>query len=97
MTAVTIHAFDQRQPVIVNPSEIRAGDWMRDLGRLRKVETVETTNDQTMPGTLVRFTDTVDGQYGTLNICKGVKAIVWRTLPQSGQTAALEASSHAQA
>jgi len=97
MATRTIQAFDHRQPVIVNPSEIRPGDWMRDLGTLRQVESVETTDDQTLPGTLIRFADAVDGQYGTLSVREGVKVTVWRMLPQQGRPAPVEASNHAQA
>jgi hypothetical protein len=81
MSALTIQAFDQRHLIIVNPCEIRAGDWMRDLGRLRRVESVETADDQASAGTVVsvRFEDGLDGQFGTLSVCEGVTVIVWRT------------------
>ena len=82
MSSLTIQAFDQRHLIIVNPCEIRAGDWMRDLGRLRRVEFVETVNDQASVGMLVsvRFEDGVDGQFGTLSVCEGITVTVWRTL-----------------
>lgn len=81
MSALTIQPFDQRHPIIVNPCEIRAGDWMRDLGRLRRVESVETVDDQASVGMLisVRFEDGVDGQFGTLTVCEGIAVTVWRT------------------
>ena len=82
MSALTIQAFDQRHPIIVNPCEIRVGDWMRDLGRLRRVEAVEIVDDQVSAGMLVsvRFEDGVDGQFGTLSVCEGITVTVWRTL-----------------
>ena len=81
MSALTIQAFDRRHPIIVNPCEIRAGDWMRYLGRLRRVESVETADDQASAGTVVsvRFEDSVDGQFGTLSVPEGIKVTVWRT------------------
>lgn len=81
MAAQTIQAFDHRHPIIVDPSEIRPGDWMRDLGTLRQVESVQTTDDQPTQGShaAVRFVDGVDGRYGTLSIPRGVKVTVWRT------------------
>ena len=81
MSALTIQAFDRRHPIIVNPGEIRAGDWMRDLGRLRRVESVETEDDQVSAGTRVsiRFEDSVDGEFGTLSVPEGIAVTVWRT------------------
>lgn len=85
MSVLTIQAFDQRHPIIVNPCEICAGDWMRDLGRLRRVEAVEIVDDQASVGMLVsvRFEDGVDGQFGTLSVCEGVMVTVWRTSLES--------------
>lgn len=81
MAAQAIQAFDHRHPIIVDPSEIRAGDWMRDLGTLRQVESVKATDDTSMQGTpaSVRFVDGVDGRYSTLSVPGGVKVTVWRT------------------
>jgi hypothetical protein len=77
MTA--IHTFDGRQAVLVDPSEIRVGDWMRDLGRLRQVEAVEESSDSPVAGTLVRFSDAADGPYTTLSIpAGGITVTVWR-------------------
>jgi len=43
----------------------------RDLGTLGQVESVEATDDETLPGTVVRFADAVDGQYETLSVRNG--------------------------
>lgn len=85
MATQAIQAFDHRHPVIVDPSEIRAGDWMRDLGTLRQVESVEATDDTSTQGkpTSVRFADGVDGWYSTLSVPRGVKVTVWRTLVET--------------
>jgi hypothetical protein len=77
MEAPTIQVFDQRRPVFVEPSEIRAGDWMRDLGTLRQVESVETA-DGPARGVAVRFVGGVDGAYATLSVHEGVSVAVWR-------------------
>lgn len=81
MAAQAIQAFDHRHPIIVDPSEIRPGDWMRDLGTLRQVESVQAASDQRTQGTLtaVRFVDGVDGRFGTLSVPENVKVTVWRT------------------
>lgn len=36
-----IQTFDSRRQFIVSPDEIRPGDWLRDLGELRQVMSVE--------------------------------------------------------
>lgn len=36
-----IQTFDNRRQFIVRPGEVRPGDWLRDLGTLRQVESVE--------------------------------------------------------
>lgn len=38
---ISIQAFDNRRQIIVRPDEIRPGDWLRDLGTLREVESAE--------------------------------------------------------
>ena len=78
MTA--IHTFDARRAVLVDPVEIVAGDYMRDLGRLRLVEAVEAS--AVAGGTLVRFADDADA-FGTLSIPAGVVVTVWRVLDQA--------------
>lgn len=79
-----IQVFDSRCPMIVDASEIRPGDWMRDLGRLRHVESVETTSEPILPSTLVRFSDDAQGRYGMLSIREGVTVTVWRTRIEAG-------------
>ena len=81
MAAQAIQTFDHRHPIIVDPSEIRPGDWMRDLGTLRQVESVQATDLQPTQGShaAVRFVDGVDGRYGTLSVPEDVKVTVWRT------------------
>jgi hypothetical protein len=80
MSALTIQALGQGHPTIVNPCEIRAGDWMRDLGRLRRVESVEIGDGHARAGMIVsvQFEDGVDGQFGTLSVCPDVTVTVWR-------------------
>ena len=78
MAAPMIQAFDQRHPVIVEPSQIRTGDWMRDLGTLRQVESIEEVDDPCAQGVCVRFVDGVNGRYATLNVRRGVAVTVWR-------------------
>jgi hypothetical protein len=40
--SATAHTFDNRQQLLVGPGEIRPGDWLRDLGTLRQVESIDT-------------------------------------------------------
>lgn len=84
--ASTLHAFD-RHPVIVDPSELRPGDWLRDLGTLRKVETV----DHSGPGASVRFVDGVPGEFETLSFPEAIPVTVWRTLPEQSAPSRAEA------
>lgn len=79
---MVIHAFDGRQAVLVDPREIRAGDFMRDCGRLRRVESVEAIPVPIALGVLVRFSDDPDGPFTTLSIPVGggVTVVVWRLL-----------------
>lgn len=72
--------FNRRQPVVVRPSEIRAGDGLQDLGRLRRVEHVQTTDNTISPDTVisVHFDDAVDGRYTSLSIHGDVDVVVWR-------------------
>lgn len=82
MAAPTIQAFNQRHPLIVEPADIRAGDWMRDLGTLRQVESVNAPADPLARGVSVRFVDGVDGKYATLSVPGDVPVTVWRGEPQ---------------
>jgi hypothetical protein len=52
MSATTIQTFDDRQPIIVHPSEIKPGDWLSDLGTLRQVASVDAMSLQNGPGML---------------------------------------------
>ena len=79
-----IQAFDgRRHAVLVEPGEIRVNDWLRDLGRLRQVESV---GDSPIVGSiLVRFTDVGDGSYATLSIPTDIPSVtVWRELEAAG-------------
>jgi hypothetical protein len=49
---VTIQTFDNRRQFIVRPDEIHSGDWLRDRGALRQVESVETPSAATDPDRL---------------------------------------------
>jgi hypothetical protein len=81
MTA--IQTFDARRAVLVEPGEIRAGDFMRDLGRLRQVESVEAHTAPIAASVLVRFADDLDGQFSTLSIPATVTVTVWRVLGET--------------
>jgi hypothetical protein len=50
--SATVHTFDHRQQMLVDPSEIRPGDWLHDLGTLRQVESIDTLGVNGGPGTL---------------------------------------------
>jgi hypothetical protein len=78
-----VHAFDGRQPHLVAPSEIRAGDWLRDCGRLRHVESVDASSDVLTAGILVRFSDSADGPYTTLSVPLDVTVTVWREFTET--------------
>lgn len=82
--SAAIHAFDGRQAVLVDPWEIRVGDWMRDHGRLRRVESVEAADFRLSLGVLIRFSDGEDGPYETLSVPMDVTATVWRVLAETG-------------
>ena len=86
MSPTMLHAFD-RHPIILGPTEIRAGDWLRDLGTLRQVESV----DDSGPGVSVRFAGGVDGQFATLSVPGDVPVTVWRPLPEQGSESRAQA------
>lgn len=50
--SATVHTFDDRQQMLVDPNEIRPGDWLHDLGTLRQVESIDTIGGNGGPGTL---------------------------------------------
>jgi hypothetical protein len=79
MPTATIHPLDGRQAVIVDPDEIRSGDWMRDCGRLRLVVSVESTDDSNRPGATVHFADVVEDRFATLTVPAAIGVTVWRT------------------
>jgi hypothetical protein len=64
--------------VPVAPPEIVPGDWMKDLGRLRQVVSVQPVDDRIPAATLVRFADGADGDFPTLTIPADVTVTVWR-------------------
>lgn len=74
MSLPVIHTFDSRQPAIVRPGEIQAGDYMRDVGRLRPVERAQTADGITS----VRLEDDPDGRHDSLTVNETVTVIVWR-------------------
>ncbi|HTJ71452.1 MAG TPA: hypothetical protein VL551_28175 [Actinospica sp.] len=86
MSPTVLHAFD-RHPMIVGPTEVRPGDWLRDLGTLRRVEAVETSGS----GVSIRFAGGVDGQFATLSVPGDVPVTVWRPLSEEGCTGRAEA------
>lgn len=78
---MSIQPLDGRRAVLVDPGEIQAGkDSMRDMGRLRIVESVEAS---TVAGSiLIRFSDVGDGQFSTLSVPENVTVTVWRAVEQ---------------
>ena len=74
-----IQAFDNRRQYIVGPDEIRPGDWLRDLGTLRQIASVE---EQSATGSerirVVRFESTPDVEDLALTIPDAVTVTIWR-------------------
>lgn len=64
----------------VRPSRIEVGDWLRDLGRYRQVESVEVLTKFAASSTLhsVCFTDGETADGSTLSIPETVLVTVWR-------------------
>ncbi len=82
--APALHTFDSQRPVIVNRTAIRPGDWMRDRGRLRRVQGVEAgSSPLSRCITLVTFTDAAEG---SLSVYGDVHVTVWRA-PAEGDPA----------
>jgi len=50
--SATVHTFDHRKQMLVDPSEIRPGDWLHDLGTLRQVENIDTLGAKAGSGTI---------------------------------------------
>lgn len=79
MTTTQIATAHDRRRMQVHPAEIRPGDLMRDLGRLREVERVETLTGGITPTLyLVYFTDHLS-ELGSLGIRDAAQVTVWRT------------------
>jgi hypothetical protein len=79
MADQAIQAFDQRRQIIVDATEIRPGDWVRDLGKLREVESVEAISSPCARSVSVRFAGGADGHYATLRVPEHVPVTVWRS------------------
>jgi hypothetical protein len=81
VTWPAIQAFDARHQRVVSPAEIRPGDWMRDLGTLRRVEFVDDLGVAAGSG-LVHIIHFVE-QPGVANKVLGISSVapavvVWR-------------------
>ena len=80
--SATVHTFDNRQQLLVDACEIRPGDWLHDLGTLRRVETIDTLGVRAGSGTvyILHFVE----QPGVQNRALGIsgsstgKLTVWR-------------------
>ena len=75
-----IQVFDSRCPVIVDPSEIRPGDWLRDLGALRQVESVEEVHSAVGSGRafVICFVSSPGVEDRPLSIPGTVTVTIWR-------------------
>lgn len=82
MTTAQIQAPTNTERLTVKPSEIRQGDWMRDLGRLRQVRAVMPVEAKVLPSTLylIRFVDQPDGDLGTMGVREVTPVTIWREL-----------------
>ena len=89
MTTVQIQAPPNMRQLTVNPSEIRSGDWMRDLGRLRQVDTIAPVADgigraddkaRSSELYVIRFADEPDGDFATMGVWEAFPATIWREL-----------------
>ena len=87
MTPGQIHAPADTERLTVKPSEIRSGDWLRDLGRLRQVGAVEPVGDGTSQAAhgaqpinlyVIRFTDEPDGDFSTMGLWEEFSVTIWR-------------------
>jgi len=81
MTWPAIQTFDARHQCVVSPAEIRPGDWMRDLGTLRRVEFVDAIGVAAGSGLLyiIHFVE----RPGVANKALGISSlasavVVWR-------------------
>jgi hypothetical protein len=82
MANSVVQTFDRRQQLNVAPAEIQPGDWLRDLGRLRQVKSVEALDDEISPETLhlIHFTDDQGSRSGSLGVRSVTRITVWREL-----------------
>jgi hypothetical protein len=89
MTTAQIQAPANTQQLTVKPSEIRSGDWMRDLGRLRQVDTIEPVGDGISRADdeakaselfVIRFADEPSGDFATMGVWEAFPATIWREL-----------------
>jgi hypothetical protein len=80
MTAAQIPAPANTQRLTMKPSEIRPGDWLRDLGRLRQVGDIGPVDTEVVPSTLylIRFVDQPDCDFGTMGVREETPVTVWR-------------------
>lgn len=81
-----LQTFDDRRQIIVCPGQIRAGDWLRDLGTLRRVASVEETarpagGDNSF---IIKFEDSPAVPNLSLSIPEAVETVtVWRSQTES--------------
>ena len=75
-----IQTFDSRRQFIVCPGEIRPGDWLRDLGTLRQVESVEESSSAVDLERLfvLRFVSAPGVEDLALGIPSTVTITIWR-------------------
>jgi hypothetical protein len=80
MRIAQIQAPSNAQRLTVKPSEIRPGDWMRDLGRFRRVESIEPVEGEVASTTLfvIQFEDEPKADFGTLGVWEAIPATIWR-------------------
>jgi hypothetical protein len=80
ISAPRIQAFDNRRQVLVRPDEIRPGDWLRDLGALRQVESVEEAPSAIGSGriSIVHFVSSPGVEDLELSIPGTVTVTIWR-------------------
>jgi hypothetical protein len=81
MPVPEIQAFDGRRQFIVSPGEIRPGDWLRDLGALRQVVSVEDLPAVGGSGRLfvVRFASAPGIEDRVLKVPDTVTVTIWRS------------------
>lgn len=89
MATANIQAPTNTQRLTVKPSEIRVGDWMRDLGRLRQVDTIEALSNgikrtdidaESSELYVLRFADEPDGDFGTMGVWETFPVTIWREM-----------------